>query len=96
MSGIPSVLRQLPRLAESTTIRNFSIAARRMAEGDAGAPRSGGSAQSDAFNKREKANEDMYMKQQEKKKLEELRRKIAEKEADVAKDRKEAEKLMKK
>lgn len=67
-----------------------------MAEGDTGAPRSGGSAQGDAFTKREQASEDYYVRQQEKEKLEALRKKIADKEADIAKDREEAEKIMKK
>ncbi|KAK4498442.1 hypothetical protein PRZ48_011100 [Zasmidium cellare] len=94
MSAITTTLRQLPRLAESTSIRSFSIAARRMAGGDAGAPRSGGAAQSDAFTKREKANEDFYVKEEEKKKLEALRKKIADAESQLAKDRKEAEDIV--
>ena len=67
-----------------------------MAEGDAGAPRSGGAAQGDAFTKREQASEDYYMRQQEKSKLEALKKKIADNEAQLAKDREEAENLTKK
>lgn len=67
----------------------------RAAEGDTGAPRTGGAAQSDAFTKREKSNEDFYVKEQEKKKLEELKKKIADKEADLAKDRQEVEDMQK-
>ena len=87
-----TLTRQLPRIS---TARSFSIASRRMAEGDTGAPRSGGSAQGDAFTKREQASEDYYVKQQEKEKLQALRKKIADKEAELAKDREEAEKLTK-
>ena len=67
-----------------------------MAEGDTGAPRSGGAAQGDAFTKREQASEDYYVKEQEKQKLEALRKKIADKEADLAKDRDEVERISKK
>lgn len=64
---------------KATSVRSFSVAARRlMPEGD-------------AFNKREKANEDMYVRKQEQEKLEAMKKKIAEKEADLAKDRKEYE-----
>lgn len=47
--------------------RLFSTSVRTMAEGDtgSGASRAGGMAQGDAFSKREKANEDQYMRQQE-------------------------------
>ena len=94
MSLTRTFTRQLPRLA--TTTRSFSVMPRRAAEGDTGAPKSGGAAQSDAFSKREQASEDYYVKQQEKQKLEELRKRIADKEADLAKDREEAEKITKK
>ena len=67
-----------------------------MAEGDAGAPRSGGSAQGDAFTKREQASEDYYVKNQEREKLEALKKKIADQEAALAKDREEVEKISKK
>ncbi|SMQ51962.1 unnamed protein product [Zymoseptoria tritici ST99CH_3D7] len=90
-SSITTVLRALPRTG-TTSIRSFSIAARRMAEGDTGAPR----AQGDAFNKREKANEDYYVRQEEAKKLEALKKKIADQEQALEKDRAEAEKLGKK
>lgn len=90
------ITRQLPRAIRTTNTRSFTLTARRMAEGDAGAPRSGGAAQSDAFTKREKANEDFYVKEEEKKKLEALRKKIADQEAQLAKDRKEAEDIVSK
>jgi hypothetical protein len=67
-----------------------------MAEGDAGAPRSGGAAQGDAFTKREQASEDYYVRQQERQKLEALKKKIADQEAALAKDREEVEQLNKK
>ena len=85
----------LKHIGRTPVARTFTSSALRMAEGDAGAPRSGGSAQGDAFTKREQASEDYYVRQEEKKKLEALRKKIAEKEADIAKDREEAEKLTK-
>ncbi|KAA6415855.1 MAG: hypothetical protein FRX48_00573 [Lasallia pustulata] len=47
-------------------VRSFSMSAIRSTEGATGAPRSGGTAQGDSFTKREKANEDYYVKQQEK------------------------------
>ena len=68
-----SALRTL-RLLPST--RAFSISARTMAEGSAGAPRSGGASQGDAFTKREQASEDYYVKQQEHEKLAALKKKI--------------------
>lgn len=47
--------------------RLFSTSVRTMAEGDvgSGSSRPGGMAQGDAFSKREKANEDQYVRQQE-------------------------------
>ncbi|KAK5158487.1 ATPase inhibitor [Recurvomyces mirabilis] len=72
--------RQLPSITRTTTssTRSFTVAARRMAEGDAGATRSGGAAQGDAFTKREQASEDFSIRQREKEKLEALKRKVAE------------------
>jgi ATPase inhibitor, mitochondrial len=87
------VTRSLPR---TQSIRTFTMSALRAAEGDTGAPRSGGQAQSDAFTKREQASEDYYVRQQEKEKLEALRKKIADQEESIAKDRKEVEELSKK
>ncbi|KAL8713195.1 MAG: hypothetical protein Q9220_002716 [cf. Caloplaca sp. 1 TL-2023] len=49
-----------------------------MAEGDTGSTRSGGEAQGDAFSKREKAGEDLYVRQKEMEKLQALQQKIAE------------------
>ena len=87
-----ALARQIPRLSQPTSIRSFSVAARRMAGGDTGAPRG----QGDAFTRREKANEDFYVKEEEKKKLEALRKKIADSEAQLAKDRKEADDIVNK
>jgi len=42
-------------------------------EGSTGAPRSGGEKSNDSFTKREKAQEDLYMRQKEKEKLNVLR-----------------------
>ncbi|KAJ9626923.1 ATPase inhibitor [Taxawa tesnikishii (nom. ined.)] len=73
--------------------RSFSSITRRMAAGDTGAPRSGGAAHSDAFTKREEASEALYIRQHEKEKLAALKKKIADQEAQLAKDRQEAEEL---
>ncbi|KAK5169073.1 ATPase inhibitor [Saxophila tyrrhenica] len=89
--------RAFPRsTATPVSIRTFSTTLRTMAEGDAGAPRSGGAAQGDAFTKREQASEDYYVKQQEKAKLDQLKKKIADQEANLAKDREEMEAMNKK
>lgn len=64
-----------------------------MAGGDTGATRSGGAAQGDAFTKREKANEDFYVRDQEKAKLEALKKKIQDQEKALEQDRAEHEKL---
>ncbi|KAF6226274.1 hypothetical protein HO133_009140 [Letharia lupina] len=47
-----------------------------MGEGDTGATRSGGSAQGDAFSKREQADENLYVRRQEQEKLQQLKKKI--------------------
>ncbi|CAG8974161.1 hypothetical protein HYALB_00002800 [Hymenoscyphus albidus] len=65
--------------------RAFSITTRAMAAGDTGAVRPGGSAQGDAFNKREKANEDYAIREREKEKLLELRKKLAEQQGHLKK-----------
>ncbi|KAK3674436.1 ATPase inhibitor [Recurvomyces mirabilis] len=90
--------RQLPSITRTTTssTRSFTVAARRMAEGDAGATRSGGAAQGDAFTKREQASEDFSIRQREKEKLEALKRKVADSEAQLQKDRDEIENMSKK
>ncbi|EMF13004.1 uncharacterized protein SEPMUDRAFT_66602 [Sphaerulina musiva SO2202] len=88
------ITRALPKTAVSS--RSFSIAARRLAGGDTGGTRSGGSASGDAFTKREEANEAHYIKQQEAQKLATLKKKIADAEAELAKHKKEAEDLSKK
>ena len=72
------------------------MSAIRAAEGDTGAPRTGGAAQGDSFTKREQANEDYYVKQQERQKLEALKKKIADSEAQLAQDRKDVEEMTKK
>ena len=69
------------------SVRSFSVAARRFAEGDA---------QGDAFSKREKANEDLYVRQQEKAKLDQLRAELAKKEAEIKAHQKTIEELSKK
>ncbi|KAI9702177.1 MAG: hypothetical protein M1820_006259 [Bogoriella megaspora] len=61
-----------------TTTRTFTVASRMMAEGDTGAPRSGGVAHGDTFTKREQANENMYIRDQEKQKLAQLKKRLEE------------------
>lgn len=89
-------LRLTRALPARLSTRTFTMSAIRAAEGDTGAPRSGGAAQGDAFTKREQASEDYYVKQQEKQKLDALKKKIADQEAALAKDRKEVEEITKK
>ncbi|ROW18124.1 hypothetical protein VPNG_00154 [Cytospora leucostoma] len=75
------MLRQsITKLARPATSRAFSVSTRAMAAGDTGAPPKG-LGQADAFQKREKANEDYTIRQREKEKLLELKKKLAEQQA---------------
>ncbi|KAL7629247.1 ATPase inhibitor [Parahypoxylon ruwenzoriense] len=67
-------------LAIASSRRAFTTTFCAMAEGDTGSPNKMGSlgGQSDAFHKREKANEDYAIRQREKEKLLELRKKLRE------------------
>lgn len=56
-----------------------------MGAGDTGAVRSGGVAQGDAFNKREKAQEDLGIRQREQEKLKELKEKLKQQRSDLDK-----------
>ncbi|KAE8351454.1 mitochondrial ATPase inhibitor, IATP-domain-containing protein [Aspergillus coremiiformis] len=58
--------------------RSFSALAPKMGEGDTGAPRAGGAAQSDQFTKREAAQENLYIHEKEREKLLALRKKVQE------------------
>ncbi|KAL4890822.1 mitochondrial ATPase inhibitor, IATP-domain-containing protein [Aspergillus ambiguus] len=73
-----SIIRPLSTGNRALVSRSFSSFAPRMSEGDTGAPRSGGSAQADAFTRREEAQENFYIRQREKEKLLSLRKKITE------------------
>ncbi|ROW01741.1 hypothetical protein VSDG_02080 [Cytospora chrysosperma] len=74
------MLRQsLTQLNRPATSRAFSVSTRVMAAGDTGAPPKTG--QADAFQKREKANEDYAIRMREKEKLLELKKKLAEQQA---------------
>ncbi|KAF1356246.1 mitochondrial ATPase inhibitor, IATP-domain-containing protein [Delphinella strobiligena] len=86
MSAPMRFVRAARPLTKTTQTARFSAVARRAAGGDAGAPRSGGSAQGDAFTKREEASENYYVRQHEKEKIEALRAKIRQGEADLKKD----------
>ncbi|KAJ8124260.1 hypothetical protein O1611_g9381 [Lasiodiplodia mahajangana] len=64
-------------LATPATSRAFTTTLRAMSAGDTGAPpKTGG--QGDAFQRREKANEDYAIRQREKEKLLELRKRLVE------------------
>jgi len=68
-----------PALRSSLQTRAaFSTSIRAMAGGDTGAPRTGGVASGDAFTKREQAQENYAIREREKEKLLELKKKIAE------------------
>ncbi|KAF7512564.1 hypothetical protein GJ744_000825 [Endocarpon pusillum] len=56
--------------------RSFSMSAVRAAEGDVGATRSGGTAATDAFNKREQAEESRFIRQKEMESLRKLKEKL--------------------
>ncbi|KAL4921079.1 mitochondrial ATPase inhibitor, IATP-domain-containing protein [Aspergillus aurantiobrunneus] len=73
-----SVTRRLARTTRTVIARPFSAIAPRMGEGDTGSPRAGGSQASDQFQKREAAQENLYIRQKEQEKLLALRKKIDE------------------
>ncbi|GAM82024.1 hypothetical protein ANO11243_000030 [Dothideomycetidae sp. 11243] len=93
MTALLKSARTLQTLATRTQAARFSVIARRMAGGDTGAPRSGGSAQSDSFTKREEASENLYIKQQEAQKLKSLKAKIAQQEKELEQHKKDAAEL---
>ncbi|KAI0396068.1 mitochondrial ATPase inhibitor, IATP-domain-containing protein [Xylariaceae sp. FL0594] len=71
-------------LATPVSRRAFSTTLRAMSAGDTGAPpKTGG--QGDAFQRREKANEDYAIRQREKEKLIELRKRIHEQQGHLQK-----------
>jgi len=80
MSFALRTARAMRPVTRQVQVASFSKAARMMAEGD-------------AFNKREEASEAIYIKQQERQKLEQLKAKIAKQEEQLAKDKAEAEKM---
>ncbi len=65
----------LPNLSRS--LRPFSTTAIRMAGGDTGSMRSGGDRHADTWSRREKAMEDMYIREREKEIMIMLKEKIA-------------------
>ncbi|KAI1189058.1 mitochondrial ATPase inhibitor, IATP-domain-containing protein [Nemania serpens] len=71
-------------LATPASYRAFTTTMRAMSAGDTGAPpKTGG--QGDAFQRREKANEDYAIRMREKEKLLELRKKLQEQKAHLQK-----------
>ncbi|PNS16077.1 hypothetical protein CAC42_4478 [Sphaceloma murrayae] len=91
---------RIARAARSSTTKiqsaRFSAIAQRMAEGSTGATRSGGAAQGDAFQKREEASENLYIKQQEAEKLKALKAKIEKSKGELAQHEKDLSELEKK
>lgn len=73
MSPAMKLARVARPLSSRIQTASFSVAARRMAEGD-------------AFAKREEASEAMYIRNQEKEKLAALKKKVADLEAEFEKD----------
>lgn len=96
MSSALRLSRAARPLTSATQTARFSLVHRIMAAGDAGAPRSGGAASSDAFTKREEASENLYIRQHEKEKLDALRKKIQQGESQLAKDKAELDQIQKK
>lgn len=70
-----------------TTLRPFATTAHRMAAGDTGSLRAGGERAGDSWSRREKASEDMYIRDREKQIMQMLKQKIADQEMKLAKDR---------
>ncbi|OJJ51276.1 hypothetical protein ASPZODRAFT_138384 [Penicilliopsis zonata CBS 506.65] len=58
--------------------RSFAVATPRMGAGDTGAPKPGGAAAEDTFSRREAAQENLYIYEQEKAKLLALKAKLQE------------------
>ncbi|KAL2801387.1 mitochondrial ATPase inhibitor, IATP-domain-containing protein [Aspergillus keveii] len=73
-----SVTRPLTTTSRAVLTRPFSAVAPRMAAGDTGATRPGGVQSSDSFQKREAAQEGLYIHQKEQEKLLALKKKIEE------------------
>ncbi|KAL2812872.1 mitochondrial ATPase inhibitor, IATP-domain-containing protein [Aspergillus granulosus] len=73
-----SVARPLTTTSRAVLTRPFSAIAPRMGAGDTGATRPGGSQASDQFQKREAAQEGLYIHQKEQEKLAALKKKIEE------------------
>ncbi|AOW02383.1 YALI0C05621p [Yarrowia lipolytica CLIB122] len=72
----------LTRITTATVTRVPRVAARFYSEGSTGSYRGEGSG--DSFTKREKAQEDLYVKQQEKEKLDALRKQLNKLKQDTA------------
>ncbi|KAL2814530.1 mitochondrial ATPase inhibitor, IATP-domain-containing protein [Aspergillus cavernicola] len=73
-----SITRPLTTTSRAILTRQFSAIAPRMGAGDTGATRPGGAQASDQFQKREAAQENLYIHQKEQEKLSALRKKIEE------------------
>ncbi|BCS29129.1 uncharacterized protein APUU_70699A [Aspergillus puulaauensis] len=73
-----SVIRPLTTTTRAILTRPFSAIAPRMGEGDTGATRAGGAQASDQFQKREAAQESLYIHQKEQERLLALKKKVEE------------------
>lgn len=80
----PTLTKSLRLLLPRLPLRTLTTTPPRRAEGDTGAPR----AHPDAFTKREKAAEDLWIREREKHVIAVLREKIARQEAMLTEDRK--------
>lgn len=77
----------LHKTIKSSSLRPLTTSRPLCRDGDTGSVRSGGEAAGDSWTRREKAAENVYIKQKEKTLLIMLREKIAAQEAILAKDR---------
>jgi len=75
------------------SLRQISLGARASARSYTSSSREGSVAASREFGKKEKAHEDQYIKQEERKKLEKIRAKMEKKKAELAELQKEAEQI---
>jgi len=75
------------------SLRQLSLGARASARSYTSSAREGSVAASREFGKREKAHEDQYIKQEERKKLEKIKAKMEKKKAELAELQKEAEQI---
>ena len=84
---------RLPPQLHHQLRRTFSLTPLKRAEGDTGSHPRGGERTADAWSRREKASEDMYIRNREKEILQLLREKISLQEEALRKDREVLERI---